>query len=95
MKRAGDAPPAFAFQAAAGSRAGFSQLTKDRGQHDYKDYAVRLRNSMEAVRPMLLQDQHNKLAFAAEWGREMAAPAVTTEAWGPWRHMDHPDLDRQ
>jgi hypothetical protein len=44
---------------------------------------------------MLLQEMHNKLAFATEWGREIAAPVVTTEAWGPWWHMDHPDLDWQ
>jgi len=77
------------------NRTGFSQLTKDRGEHDYKDYAVRLRKTMETVRPMLMQEMHNRLAFAAEWAREAAAPLTTTEAWGPWWHMDHPDLDWQ
>ena len=77
------------------NRTGFNTLTKDRGARDYKDYAARLRSTMDSVRPMLLQEMHNRLAFAKEWGREAAAPVVTTEAWGPWWHMDSPDLDWQ
>lgn len=42
---------------------------------------------------MLAKDMENKCAFARPWSEELAAPAVTTEAWGPWWHMDHPDLD--
>jgi hypothetical protein len=77
------------------NRTGFDKLTKDRGTHDYKDYAARLRQTLETMRPMLMQEMHNRLAFAAAWAREAAAPLVTTEAWGPWWHMDHPDLDWQ
>jgi len=76
-------------------RTGFQSLKKDRAEKDYKDYAVRVRKTLDAIRPMLLQEMHNKLAFATEWGREIAAPVVTTEAWGPWWHMDHPDLEWQ
>jgi hypothetical protein len=77
------------------NRTGFNTLPKDRGPHDYKDYAARLRKTMASVRPMLVQEMHNRLAQAMDWSREIAAPLVTTEAWGPWWHMDHPDLDWQ
>ena len=77
------------------NRTGFGALTKDRGQRDYKDYAARLRKTMASMRPMLMQEMHNRLAFATGWARDIAAPIVTTEAWGPWWHMDHPDLDWQ
>lgn len=72
------------------NRTGFGQLEKDRGQHDYRDYARRLRETMASVRPMLLKQMHNNIAFAKAWGDEIGAPVVTTEAWGPWWHMDHP-----
>jgi hypothetical protein len=44
---------------------------------------------------MLLKEMHNQLQFAKDWSDEIAAPLTTTEAWGPWWHMDHPDLDWQ
>lgn len=73
-------------------RSGFNKLTKDRGEHDYADYQRRIDATMKALRPMLLGTMHNKMALAQEWSREAAAPVVTTESWGPWWHMDHPDL---
>ncbi len=73
-------------------RTGFNSLTKDRGEHDYKDYMKRLRDSFRSMRPMFMQAMHNQMREAMEWSREIAAPLVTTEAWGPWWHMDHPDL---
>jgi Sugar-binding cellulase-like len=75
------------------NRTGFNQLVKDRGQHDYKDYADRIAAALDTVGPMLVQEMRNRLAFAQEWSQEIGAPVVTTEAWGPWWHMDHPDLD--
>jgi hypothetical protein len=74
-------------------RTGFGQLTKDRGEHDYKDYAGRVAAALDTVGPMLVKEMHGKCAFAQAWSDEIAAPVVTTEAWGPWWHMDHPDLD--
>jgi hypothetical protein len=74
------------------ARTGFNNLTKDRGAHDYKDYMKRLRDSFQSMRPMFMQAMHNQMREAMEWSREIAAPLVTTEAWGPWWHMDHPDL---
>jgi hypothetical protein len=74
------------------ARSGFPGLTKDRGDHDYKDYMDRLNKAMLSTRPMLLKDMHNRLAWAKEWSEEIAAPLTTTEAWGPWWHMDHKDL---
>jgi hypothetical protein len=75
------------------NRTGFNQLKKDRGDHDYKDYQKRVDATMKMMRPMLMQEMRNRMAFLCDWGREIAAPVVTTEAWGPWWHMDHPDLD--
>ncbi len=75
------------------NRTGFQKLTKDRGEHDYKDYADRVAAALDTVGPMLAKEMENKCAFAQAWSEEIAAPVVTTEAWGPWWHMDHPDLD--
>lgn len=75
------------------NRSQFGPLVKDRGEHDYSDYMDRINQTMKSVRPMLLKDMHNRLAFAKEWSDEIAAPLVTTEAWGPWWHMDHKDLN--
>lgn len=75
------------------NRTGFNTLTKDRGERDYKDYAGRIAAALDTVGPMLAREMDNKCAFAQSWSEELAAPVVTTEAWGPWWHMDHPDLD--
>jgi len=74
------------------SRSGFGGIKKDRGIHDYKDYMDRLEKTMLSSRPMLMKDMHNRLAWAKEWSEEIGAPLTTTEAWGPWWHMDHKDL---
>jgi hypothetical protein len=76
-----------------GSRTGFGGIKKDRGNHNYKDYMDRLEKTMQSVRPMLMKDMHNRLAWAKEWSEEIGAPLTTTEAWGPWWHMDHKDLN--
>jgi len=76
-------------------RTGFGRLEKDRGDHDYSGYMHRINAAMHSVRPMLLKDMHNQLRFAREWSEEIATPLTTTEAWGPWFHMDHPDLEWQ
>jgi hypothetical protein len=75
------------------NRTGFNQLVKDRGEHDYKDYASRLAAALDTVGPMLSKEMSNQIGFAKAWSEEIAAPVLTTEAWGPWWHMDHPDLD--
>jgi hypothetical protein len=75
------------------NRTHFGMMTKDRGEHDYRDYQDRLNKTFRAVRPMLLGEIHNKLEFARDWGKEISAPVVNTESWGPWWHMDHKDLD--
>jgi len=76
-----------------GTRSQFDATVKDRGDHDYSDYMDRINQTMMSVRPMLLKDMHNRLAFAKEWSEEIGAPLTTTESWGPWWHMDHKDLD--
>jgi hypothetical protein len=75
------------------NRTGFNQLKKDRGQRSYRDYARRIEQTLHAVRPMLVQEMRNRMKFATEWAGEIAAPLTATEAWGPWWHMDSPDLD--
>jgi hypothetical protein len=74
------------------NRTGFSDMTKDRGQHDYADYQRRIDAAFSSVRPMLLHEMHQRLATAAGWASELSAPLTTSEAWGPWWHMDHPSL---
>jgi hypothetical protein len=74
------------------TRSGFGGMKKDRGDHDYNDYMERIEKTMQSVRPMLMKDMHNRLAWAKEWSEEIGAPLTTTEAWGPWWHMDHKDL---
>lgn len=75
------------------SRSLFSKLKKDRGLPDYGDYMTRINSTLNAIEPMMLQELHNRLQYASEWSKEIGAPLVTTEAWGPWWHMDHQDLD--
>ena len=75
------------------SRSTFDKTTKDRGTHDYSDYMRRVNASLQSVRPMMLKGLHNRLAFAKAWSEEIGAPLTTTEAWGPWWHMDDKNLD--
>jgi len=77
-------------------RSGFNRLpVKDRGNHDYTEYNANLKATMQSVRPMLLKEMHNRLKFASEWSEEAAAPLTTSEAWGPWWHGDHDELEWQ
>lgn len=75
------------------TRTRFNDIDRDRGDHDYKEYAERLNQTLASIRPMLLKDLHNRLAYAKSWSEELGAPLTTTEAWGPWWHMDNKDLD--
>ena len=65
------------------NRTGFNKLTKDRGEHDYKDYADRIAATLDTVGPMLVKEMDNNCAFAKSWSEEIAAPVVTTEVLGP------------
>lgn len=77
------------------SRSQFSNLTKNRGEHDYSEYMKRINATMEAISPMLRMELHNRLKYAMDWADELAVPVTTSEAWGPWWHMDHDDLEWQ
>ncbi|QGQ98378.1 hypothetical protein EHS13_27575 [Paenibacillus psychroresistens] len=74
------------------SRIGFNDIVKDRGDHDYSDYQRRIDDAFRVMRPMFMQEMHNRLSFAMEWSAEIGAPVTTSEAWGPWWHMDHRHL---
>jgi hypothetical protein len=71
------------------NRTGFGLMQKDRAVSSLADYQLRVDRTLRSVRPMLMAEMHNRLAFARDWAAEIAAPLVTTEAWGPWWHMDH------
>ena len=75
------------------NRSGFSGVTKDRSQQNYQDYQERIDAMLLSSKPKLLKEMHNRMRYAHEWSEDIAAPLVTTEAWGPWWHMDHKDLD--
>lgn len=75
------------------NRTGFNGMPKDRNpERDYADYQQRIDKTLATVGPMLRRERENKLRFGVSWAEEIAAPLVTTEAWGPWWHMDHPHL---
>ena len=75
-------------------RTGFNdRLDKSRAPGDRSGYQRRVTLAMQAMRPMYLAAMDRQLAYAADWARELSAPLITTEAWGPWWHMDHADLD--
>ena len=74
------------------NRTGFTELTKDRGERDYEDYQSRLDATFHSVRPILLAEMHQRLKQGSFWAEKLAVPLVTTEAWGPWWHMDHRQL---
>ncbi len=79
-----------------GVRTDFGSMTKNRDRTiDHREYMQDIRDTLKAIRPMLLKNMHNQLQYAHEWSEEIAAPLVTTEAFGPWWHMDHPDLEWQ
>ncbi len=74
-------------------RVSFGSIKKDRGDHDFKEYMQEIQATMDSVRPMLMKDMANRMAYATAWSQEISAPLVTTEAWGAWWHMDHEDLE--
>lgn len=74
-------------------RTGFNRdLDKSRKAGDRSAYQLRLDQTMASMRPMLLAEMDQQLAGAAAWAKEISAPLITSESWGPWWHMDHPDL---
>ena len=78
------------------SRSQFDNMNKIRNSDtNYSDYIHRVSESMKSMKPMLKKDMINRMKFAKEWSEEIAAPLVTTEAWGPWWHMDNKYLDWQ
>jgi hypothetical protein len=75
------------------NRTGFPGLQKDRNpDRSYADYQRRVNHTLESVGPMMRRERERQLQFGVSWAEEISAPLVTTEAWGPWWHMDHPEL---
>jgi hypothetical protein len=68
------------------NRTGFLDIPKDEGERDYSDYQSRIYQALGAVKPMLLREMENRIAFFADWSKTAAAPVITTEAWGPYWH---------
>ena len=74
------------------NRTGFLDIPKDQGERDYSDYQLRVDRALGAVKPMLLREMENRIAFLADWSITAAAPVITTEAWGPYWHGDQKSL---
>ncbi len=74
------------------NRSGWVDVQKDRGDHDFRAYQRGIDATLNSIRPMLMAEMHQQLQQAMDWSREACAPVATSEAWGPWWHMDHPDL---
>ena len=71
---------------------GFNKLKKDRNPaNDYKAYMAGIREAMKH-QDALREHMRQQLDTARSWAKELGVPLTTTEAWGPWWHMDHPDL---
>lgn len=72
---------------------GFNKLEKDRDPaRDYKSYMAGIRAAMKDV-DSLREHMRGQMDVARSWAGELNVPLTTTEAWGPWWHMDHPDLE--
>lgn len=74
---------------------GFNKLPKDRkSDRDYKKYMTGIHEAMKH-RDELVAHMKSQMTTARDWAAELGVPLTTTEAWGPWWHMDHPDLEWQ
>jgi len=74
---------------------GFNRIEKSRDPKiDYKEYMAGIRKAMKH-RGDLLEHMKTQMAAARDWAAELKVPLTTSEAWGPWWHMDHPDLEWQ
>jgi hypothetical protein len=72
---------------------GFNKLKKDRDPaHDYQAYMAGIREVMKH-QDSLKEHLNQQLEVARSWAKELNTPLTTTEAWGPWWYMDHPDLE--
>ena len=72
---------------------GFNKVTKNRDpDHDYTAYMAGVREAMKH-KDALREHMRQQLGFAQSWAKDLNVPLTTTEAWGPWWHMDHPDLE--
>ncbi|MEA1951666.1 MAG: cellulase-like family protein [Planctomycetota bacterium] len=71
---------------------GFNKLKKNRDPaNDYKSYMAGICEAMKH-QDALRKHMRQQLDTARSWAKELRVPLTTTEAWGPWWHMDHPDL---
>lgn len=74
---------------------GFNKIKKDRNPaNDYRAYMAGIRQAMKQ-KESLQQHMKQQLDTATSWANEIGVPLTTTEAWGPWWHMDHPDMEWQ
>ena len=65
------------------SRSQFDNMNKIRNADtNYSEYMQRVTKSFKSMKPMFKKEMSNRMKFAKEWSEEIAAPLVTTEAWG-------------
>ena len=75
---------------------GFNALPKTRNPAvDYKEYMAKINDAMKNHKEDFKADMKAQLELATAWADELGVPLTTSEAWGPWWHMDHPDLEWQ
>lgn len=75
------------------SRTRFNTDTlKTRAFKDGVAYQKRMDLTLAATGEMLWNKLRNKVRYAREWADEAGVPLTTTEAWGPWWHMDAPGM---
>jgi len=59
----------------------------------FREFSERCTRARDAVMPMLFQRQQSRLARFAGWAERNGMPLTTSESWGSWYYVDHPDLD--
>jgi len=71
-------------------RLGFQAQRKDRTNQDGHAYQKRIDATLLSSGAALEKQMRNQLAYGRAWADELGIPLTTTEAWGPWWHMDGP-----
>ena len=70
-------------------RTGFYRdLIKDRTNREASGYQRHIDETLRSSGVALWNQLRNQVAFGRAWADELGVPLTTTEAWGPWWHMD-------
>ena len=76
------------------NRSGFYRdIVKDRTNKDGRIYQERIAATLRSSGYTLEKKLRNQLAFGKSFADELGVPLTTTEAWGPWWHMEGPGFE--